>query len=162
MKISQDVMLQCPVCAGRVRKTIETQQFAYRDGPRDILLATELPVYTCNDCGEQFLAHDGEAVQHEAVCRYLGRLTPQDIVSLRKSKRMTQQDLAEATGIGVASIKRWESGNLIQSVAMDKALRAVKDTERVNRQAPFQPVFRTKFLPRSLEGAKLFELRLPS
>ena len=159
MTIGSIIMHECPVCAGRISKTKETQQFAYRDGTRDVLLTAELPVYTCNECGEQFLAEDGEELQHEAVCHYLGRLNPREIRALRKSKKMTQRELADATSIGIASIKRWEAGKLIQSAAMDSTLRAIKDGVEPTRRTKFQPVFRTRIRQRALEEAKLFELR---
>jgi putative zinc finger/helix-turn-helix YgiT family protein len=142
-----------------MHETIETQQFAFRDGERDVLLTAEVPVYTCHECGEQFLGENGEIAQHETVCHYLGRMSPREIRALRKSLGMTQQTLAEATGIGVASIKRWEAGKLIQSAAMDHTLRALKHGTTSSRQKPFAPIFRTEIQKRSMESSKLFELR---
>ena len=153
-------MNECPICSGQIRETKETQQFAYRDGERDVLLTAEPPVYTCDDCGEQFLSSDGEAIQHEAICQYLGRLSPKEIKGLRKAAKINQRQLAEMTGIGLASIKRWETGKLIQSSAMDKVLRSIKEGPVVVQRSRFQPVFRTKLQQRSMEEAKHFELRL--
>ncbi len=51
-----------------------------------------------------------------------GLLTSGEIQSLRVAKRLTQQQLADAMHVGIASIKRWETG-LIQSKSMDYALR---------------------------------------
>ena len=88
-------------------------------------LTVVLPVEHCESCGEFFMGADAEIAQHEAVCRYLDRLTPAEIKKLRKSLRLNQADFAVKVGVGIASIKRWEAGNLIQSTSMDKLLRSV-------------------------------------
>jgi DNA-binding transcriptional regulator YiaG len=49
-------------------------------------------------------------------------LTSMDIKALRKARGLTQQELAARMNVGIASIKRWETG-MIQSRSMDKALR---------------------------------------
>jgi putative zinc finger/helix-turn-helix YgiT family protein len=58
----------------------------------------------------------------EAYRKQTGLLTGEDIKRVRKEKEMTQADLAELSGFGVASIKRWETG-AIQSQSADKTLR---------------------------------------
>ena len=58
----------------------------------------------------------------EAYRQQVGLLSGEDLRRLRKGKGMTQADLAEAMGVGVASIKRWETGS-IQTKSMDQALR---------------------------------------
>ncbi len=46
----------------------------------------------------------------EAYRQQTGLLTVEDIKRLRKEKEMTQVDLSELSGFGLASIKRWETG----------------------------------------------------
>lgn len=58
----------------------------------------------------------------DAYRRQSGLLTGQKIKKLRREKGMTQADLAGAMGVGVASIKRWETGS-IQTKSMDQVLR---------------------------------------
>jgi len=58
----------------------------------------------------------------EAYRHQVGLLTGEEIRKLRKEKGMTQADLAGAMGVGVASIKRWETGS-IQTKSMDQILR---------------------------------------
>jgi putative zinc finger/helix-turn-helix YgiT family protein len=58
----------------------------------------------------------------EAYRQQVGLLTGEDIKRIRKEKEMTQEDLAELSGFGVASIKRWETG-AIQTQSADKTLR---------------------------------------
>lgn len=64
-------------------------------------------------------------IQHaiaEAYRQQVGLLTGEEIKRLRKEKGMTQADLAEISGFGIASIKRWETG-AIQTQSADKTLR---------------------------------------
>lgn len=58
----------------------------------------------------------------EAYRHQVGLLTGEEIKKLRKEKGMTQANLAELSGFGVASIKRWETG-AIQSQSADRTLR---------------------------------------
>jgi len=51
-----------------------------------------------------------------------GLLTGEEIRELRKTLHLTQKHLAERMSIGIASIKRWETGT-VQSASMDQALR---------------------------------------
>ncbi len=64
-------------------------------------------------------------IQHaiaEAYRQQVRLLTGEEIKKLRKKKGMTQADLSELSGFGVASIKRWETG-AIQSQSADRTLR---------------------------------------
>ena len=54
--------------------------------------------------------------------RLLGRLSPQEIRGIRNTYSFTQQEWAEVTGFGLASIKRWETGSWIQNEAADRLL----------------------------------------
>lgn len=58
----------------------------------------------------------------DAYRKETGLLTGDDIKQLRKEKNLTQEQLAELMGVGIASIKRWETG-AIQSKSMDTSLR---------------------------------------
>ncbi len=83
-------------------------------------------VFVCPECGlEAGTIKTASAIQKEIADVYrvkVGLLAGDKIKSLRTSRRLTQQQLAELMNIGVASIKRWETG-LIQSKAMDRSLR---------------------------------------
>jgi putative zinc finger/helix-turn-helix YgiT family protein len=58
----------------------------------------------------------------DAYRKQAGFLSGEEIRVLRKSKGMTQNELAVSMNVGIASIKRWETG-AIQSKSMDQALR---------------------------------------
>lgn len=151
---------QCVICGEHAAThSVQTQQFAYREGEKETLLAAVVPVLSCAACGESYAGLEAEEAQHEAVCRYLDRLTPAEIRDLRQRHGLTQAKLAERTGIGIASIKRWESGSLIQNASLDARLRSVDSTQIVAEEARPAPRFQTELKPEMFEAARLFRLR---
>lgn len=82
--------------------------------------------YVCPECGlEAGTGKTAGAVQRAIADAYrtqTGLLTSREIKSLREAKGLTQQMLADAMNVGIASIKRWETG-MVQSKSMDHALR---------------------------------------
>ena len=86
----------------------------------------DLPVEVCDQCGEQYVGPAAARAQHRAVCRALGLLTPEEILAIRMRFGPNQADFAAVTGIGVATISRWERGRLLQNRAMDRYLRLLQ------------------------------------
>ncbi len=83
--------------------------------------------FVCPICGlEAGTVQTAGRVQRAIADAYrtkIGLLTSREIKSLREARGLTQQQLADAMNVGIASIKRWETG-MVQSKAMDRALRA--------------------------------------
>ena len=153
-----DPVEACALCGEHAAvRSVKTQQFAYRDRSQEVLLIAEVPVISCTSCGEIYTAEGAEEAQHDAVCRYLGRLTPGEIVALRRRKGISQAKLAELTGIGIASIKRWESGALIQNASLDARLRSMD--ERPHTKGKLTPIFRTVLREEMFDAARAFRLR---
>jgi len=151
---------ECLICGEMAAtRTIEQQEFAYRDGAREVALHAEIPVIHCEACGETYGAEGAEEAQHETVCRYLGRLTPADIRALRERLGLSQAKLADLTHIGIASIKRWETGALIQNASLDAKLRAL-DGAGAGAPAP-RAGYKFHFPPEpeAIEASKHFNLR---
>jgi hypothetical protein len=84
----------------------------------------------CRSCSHQFLPWDAVVRQHAVVCAGLGVLSPEQIVRARKRLGLTQQQLATASGFGIASIRRWETGVKVQNVSSDRLLRVVLKLHR--------------------------------
>ena len=82
--------------------------------------------FVCPECGiEAGTVKTAGNVQRTIADAYrskMGLLTSHEIKSLRISHSLSQQQLADLINVGVASIKRWETG-LIQSKSMDHILR---------------------------------------
>ncbi len=89
-------------------------------------LAVDADSYICPECGiEAGTVETAGALQLSIADEYRakkGLLSSDEIKELRKSRDLTQRQLAEMMNIGIASIKRWETG-AVQSESMDHALR---------------------------------------
>ncbi|HEY7153563.1 MAG TPA: type II toxin-antitoxin system MqsA family antitoxin [Gemmataceae bacterium] len=116
---------RCPSCghqplvAQRIR-----DEFEYGpDEQRITIVAEAVPVLVCPACGEVLYGPEAAAVRHQAICRALGLLSPAEIKALRERLGPDQEDFARLTGIGVATLSRWERGRLLQTRALDRYLR---------------------------------------
>lgn len=124
--------LQCPDCPNAaVRTETIPHRFLYGAGLGATELNCALPVRICSNCGAEFIDEEGEEIRHEAVCRHLGVLTPQEIRSLREGYG-SQAAFAALTGIGEASLSRWETGASIQSKAFDNYIRLLQRAENMS------------------------------
>lgn len=118
----------CDECGRLVTTTWHDHTFMYGSGEAAAELAVRLPVRRCDHCDFDYLDDEGERLKHEAVCRHLGVLTPQEIRGIRESLGLSRAALAKLTGIGEASLSRWESGVKIQTPAYDLYLRLLSRT----------------------------------
>jgi putative zinc finger/helix-turn-helix YgiT family protein len=82
--------------------------------------------YVCPVCGIEAddlgLAAANQKALSDAYRASARLLTSAQIIEGRGKRRWTQEDLARAANVGIASIKRWETGQ-IQTKAMDDVLR---------------------------------------
>lgn len=148
----------CIMCGeGQAKRTLAVQEFAYGTGAEAVVLHAQVPIWSCETCDLEYVDSEGERAQHEAVCRHLGRLTPLQIKALRRGARLTQKELAAELGCGVASLKRWELGTVVQGRVADMAMRDFQDRRR--RSNPPLPRFRTEFSAAQRAAAPLFKLR---
>ena len=107
--------------------------FPYGAGTSAVELNVALPVRVCRSCGFEFLDHEGETLQHEAVCAHLGVLTPKEIRGIRRMHGMSRAEFSRVTGLGEATLNRWENAILIQNAANDRYLRLLARHENVRR-----------------------------
>jgi len=115
-------MLSCPKGHGPMElKTVKKEMIF-----KGVDIAVEADVYLCPECGlEAGTLQSAGALQLAIADAYRakqGFLTSNEIKELRKSRHLTQHQLAEIMNIGIASLKRWETGT-VQSASMDNALR---------------------------------------
>jgi putative zinc finger/helix-turn-helix YgiT family protein len=157
----------CDFCgASALSESYQIEHFIYGAGDDAVTLTANVPVQTCTECGESITGGEAERLRHEAVCVYLGRLTPADIKAIRDTYKLTQDQLAEISGFGIASIKRWESGHQIQNMSADRYLRLLRLPANFRilqimvGQSPAKqsPIFRTTLSDRILEDSKAFHL----
>lgn len=170
----------CPQCgSNRISSETVTENFQYGDKEGAVMLSATIPVQNCQSCGGSFTNEDAEDIRHEAVCRYLGVLTPQEVRGVRERYGLSQSDFSELSKIGKASLARWEGGTLIQNQANDNLLyllmfgdneSRLRDRSKVKPSGnsklatnviPFRPRFRSiadTELPLLTLKAKMFDL----
>ena len=126
----------CEICAAPGLKTeIVRDPFIYGVGDEAVELSADIPVHSCARCGASYTGTEAERIEHEAVCRHLGVLTPEEIRGIRKRYGLSRAAFARLTGFGKASLARWERGELIQNVSSDRYLRLLLDPEVIRRLA---------------------------
>ncbi len=124
----------CPLCAASDVVTTWTRfAFQYGQGASAARLTVEVPARRCKSCDAEYLDEVGEQIKHDAICEHLGVLCPSQIAQLRKDYGMSRAKFSELTGIGMASLNRWENGHLMQSIANDRYLRILKYPEVMER-----------------------------
>jgi len=93
---------------------------------RGVDVKYETECFICPVCNsEAATVKQASAIQKSISDAYrekAGLLSGEKIKEKRKKLKLSQQELAEKTNVGIASIKRWE-GSQIQTKSMDKALR---------------------------------------
>jgi putative zinc finger/helix-turn-helix YgiT family protein len=112
----------CPNGHGKMKisRTVEKMRF------RGVDIKVAVEQYSCPTCGIKAGTIEQTSAIQKAISNAYRKsthlLTGEDIIEGRKKLNLTQADLAKRMNVGIASIKRWESG-MIQSKSMDQALR---------------------------------------
>ncbi|WP_084288388.1 type II TA system antitoxin MqsA family protein [Desulfovermiculus halophilus] len=112
----------CPKCASRM----ELKELHKRTTIKGVDVAYPCRAYVCPGCGLEAgtvrTAGDAQRAAADAYRAKAGLLTGREIKSLREAQGVSQRELAEDLQVGIASIKRWETG-AVQSESKDKLLR---------------------------------------
>lgn len=118
----------CPQCGhDQVSTTNQDYKYVYGTGESAVTLPVEIPVRSCSECEFQFTDWEAEEIMHNALCAHFGVLNPSEVEGLRKKHQMSRTEFARLTGLGEASLSRWEKGVNIQSVSHDRFLRLLDD-----------------------------------
>jgi putative zinc finger/helix-turn-helix YgiT family protein len=113
----------CPECGQKeIRTRFETEEFPYGEGRGSVILKVEVPIRQCRSCGIEFTDTAADEIRDAAIRRHLGLLLPEQIRQIRKNCRASRKEFSSVTRIGEASLARWETGQLIQSGALDHFL----------------------------------------
>ncbi len=99
----------------------------YRDGEE---FTVSVPGLRCSVCDFKTISNEQSAEFTRAVSdayrKAHGLLRGSEIKFLRAQLKMSQQEFASYLGVGVASVKRWECGQ-VQDKAMDELIRLKAD-----------------------------------
>jgi putative zinc finger/helix-turn-helix YgiT family protein len=165
--LPQAEMQLCAQCGEHsARLNYQNEQFPYGAGKDRVILTARVPVWKCEACDAQYTDCRSEEIRHAEICRHLGRLTPTEVRNIREQYGFSQQEWAAQTRLGLASIKRWETGNLIQNEATDCYMRLLSDPHILSKVAQMGTAsrlpsyrFQTKLPDVAYEHASMFELR---
>ena len=128
----------CPQCGDNAVTTFRHRHtFVYGSGESAVDLTVDLPVRRCVSCEVTFLDDEAERLKHDAVCQHFGVLTPTEIRRIRESYGMTRAAFARVTGLGEATLNRWENGIMIQTLANDRYLRLLASPATMQRLKSF-------------------------
>ena len=126
--------LTCPDCDhNKIFTTRQDFEYVYGEGESAITLQVEIPVRRCGACECEFTDWEAEEIMHNALCAHFGVLNPSEVAGLRAKHQMSRADFARLTGLGEASLNRWEKGINIQSVSHDRFLRLLDDPRILSR-----------------------------
>ena len=120
----------CARCGAEAVDTVEHRHtFRYGAGASAANLTVDLPVRRCRTCGFEFLDRESERIKLEAICDHLGVLSPCGIRGIREGYGMTQAEFAEVTGLGTATLVRWENGSMNHTRAYDRYIRLLENRD---------------------------------
>jgi putative zinc finger/helix-turn-helix YgiT family protein len=116
--------MNCPNEHGEMVLKTSTKEVTFRNK----LIKYPARNYVCPKCGIEAddiaLAAENQRKISDAYRKAAKLLTSEQIVNGRKKLKWSQEQLAKAMNVGIASVKRWETGQ-IQTKPMDDILRRV-------------------------------------
>jgi putative zinc finger/helix-turn-helix YgiT family protein len=116
---------QCPQC-GNASHWVSAQVPQEQEF-RGTSLTVTAPVHQCSACGFSLMTtDDANELLRATVAEFQraeGLMTGLEIREARERRRWSQQQLADASGLGIATIKRLELGSVVQTAANNYALR---------------------------------------
>lgn len=113
----------CAFCGARIKVFEKRHSFQYKQRGKHITLQADIPMSSCGSCGQNYPAMGAQEAEREAIYAFHGRLTPVEIIRLRRAYGLTQQEFAKVIGVGRGAMARWETGEQMQSAQSDKILR---------------------------------------
>ncbi len=124
----------CPICGGEgIATKWNLHAFDYGSGDSLVELQVRVPVRRCEACEFEYLDDEAERLKHIAICDHLGVLSPDEIRRIREDLGKTRAAFAHVSGLGEASLNRWENGLSIQTHANDRYLRLLARAENIWR-----------------------------
>ncbi len=109
------------------------------DGRKYTVTLPNLTVPRCSNCGTVALDEEANREISDAFRQQAGLLSPEQIRLKRQTLGLTQQALAEALGVAVSTLSRWETGGQIQQRCLDRFLRAFFDLPDLRKRLLADP-----------------------
>jgi putative zinc finger/helix-turn-helix YgiT family protein len=125
--------LECPECGSdRVRTEWIDDLFPFTAEGQTTELSCTVPLRICGNCESHYLDDVAETIQDDTARRHLGLLTTGELREIRE-RYGTQTEFGALSGIGVASLSRWESGASFQTKAFDNLMFLLRFPENGER-----------------------------
>lgn len=130
----ESIKNRCPSCESQnVKERWESEEFQYGLEGSAAQLSALIPVCTCMECDFEYTDERAERIRHATVCQHLGILPPEQVVAIRERYGKSQQEFAEVTRVGRASLARWETGSIFQNGSIDSLLYLLGFPENMDR-----------------------------
>lgn len=117
----------CPICESGELSPITYRDTFQHNGSE--IVVSGLEGYECPVCGADPVFEDQIRRNHRRIVdakRHAdGLLTGEDIRALRERLHLTQKDASALFGGGANAFSKYERGDVVQSVAMDRLLRLI-------------------------------------
>lgn len=124
----------CPACEStHVISKQETEDFDFGQGAEAVALQATYLVHTCLDCESMFASSEAEDARERAIAQHLGIFSRIEVRFIRKITGLSRDEFANITGIGIASIVRWENGLVRQNKAMANLMHLMTFRENIER-----------------------------
>ncbi len=133
MKTGIDIVYKngqtCPICgSGKLIKTVIDEKFDYKG---QSLVVPDYVVYECTVCEESLVGKKSVKTSQKLLKDFYrevdGLLGSSDIKRIRRKLGCTQEEMAKNLGVGLKTFARYETGQVIQSRAMDNLLRILDE-----------------------------------
>ena len=117
-------MMNCKMCKSEnVSELVEVEDISYKGSTLQVSIVFSV----CNDCEREFISKS-QILQNEVALRsakkeFDGLLSSEEIIRARKKLSLTQEQASRIFGGGRNAFSKYESGEVSQSVAMDKLIR---------------------------------------
>ncbi|MFL5384535.1 MAG: type II TA system antitoxin MqsA family protein [Longimicrobiaceae bacterium] len=115
-------MSACTLCGGEIIDVRERREFRVRG--RSVTVDVEFS--RCVNCGEEMWSGEQVTAAQLAVAETIRRarnlLQPSEIVRIRRSLGLTQDEFEQLLGAGKKTVVRWERGIVPPSSAMNELI----------------------------------------
>jgi HTH-type transcriptional regulator/antitoxin MqsA len=123
---------RCDECGGEVRLSREPIPVEFRN---ETIMVGGIEHARCKECAETYLGpSELEQLQKGAAAQYRrarGLLTPDEILELRTSLRMSQPAFEKLLSVGPKTVIRWEKGTVVQSATADRLMFVLREMPEV-------------------------------
>ena len=116
---------RCPGCGATALRTVRKNvKFpVHASGGKHVMAHATVDTNICARCGAGFESESAWDARDDAASEALGLLSAPQILAARTRLGWSRRELSERTGIGTASIFRWETRRKRQSRSNDMLLR---------------------------------------